>query len=82
MTDFLFGFARALVERLAAEGLLDIADGSQGAVAAYLATYLANLNEGKSLLSSIEHALLACPEVDELYFDLDALKSVVEDLRR
>ena len=80
-TPFLMGFATSLVHRLHAEGLLDIADGHHERVAVYVANYLGTVARGGSLLSSVEAALLACDEVEEIYADLDALKAVVEDLQ-
>ncbi|MBX2797705.1 MAG: hypothetical protein KTR31_08560 [Myxococcales bacterium] len=80
-TSFLFGFADALVTRLRADGLVEIEARHAAHVKAYLANYLGTTARGHSLLSSIEAALLDCPEVAELYADLDALKAVVEDLR-
>ncbi len=80
-TSLLFGFSRALIARLRAEGLVEIEAGAVSRVEIFLTNYLDTRARGHSLLSSVEAALLACPEVDELYADLDQLKEVAEDLR-
>jgi hypothetical protein len=46
----------------------------------YVANALAAAGEGRQLLSSLEKALLECPEVNELFADRDTLKVVVEGL--
>ena len=79
-TPFLMGFADALITRLVAAGLLEVAAGQQPRVVLYVANYLGTTARGGSLLSSVEAALLACPEVDELFADLEQLKDIVEDL--
>ena len=81
MSDFLRGFSRALIEQLERDGKVELAEGASVRVVHYLAHHLASLGEGRSLLSSVEQALLACDDVVELYFDLEELKAVVEDLR-
>lgn len=80
-TSFLLGFSRALIARLSADGLIEIADDQVPRVEVYLTNYLDTRARGHSLLSSVEAALLSCPEVDELYTDLEQLKELVEDLR-
>lgn len=78
-TDFLMGFSRSLVAQLVAEEQLEVST-HVDSVVVYLASRLGSLGEGKSLLSSVERALLDCPDVDEIYFDLDGLKEIVEGL--
>ncbi len=80
-TPFLMGFTQALVPRLVADGLVAIAPSDVERVQIYLANYLGQVARGGSLLSSVDAALLACPEVEEVFFDLETLKDVVEDLR-
>jgi len=80
-TPFLFGFSAALVDRLVAEGLLVLADGGRDRVVVYLGNYLGQVARGGSLLSSVDKALLTCPEVEELFVDVEGLKPIVEDLR-
>lgn len=80
-TPFLMGFTQSLLPRLVADGLVAIAPSDVETVQLYLANYLATVARGGSLLSSVDAALLACPEVEEVFFDLDALKEVVEDLK-
>ncbi|HHO53516.1 MAG TPA: hypothetical protein ENK18_22265 [Deltaproteobacteria bacterium] len=80
-TSFLLGFSQALIARLRADGLVEITEGQIPRVEVYLTNYLDTRARGCSLLSSVEAALLACPEVEELYVDLEQLKELVEDLR-
>ncbi|MEQ1505330.1 MAG: hypothetical protein ABMB14_24070 [Myxococcota bacterium] len=80
MTPFLAGFAEAVVRRLVAEGSLEVSAGGEDQVVWFVANWLGTNGPGNSLLSTLEAALLACPEVDELYADLDRLKAVVDDL--
>jgi len=79
-TPFLFGFAQALVDRLLAEELLLVQEGSRDRVVVYLGNYLGKVARGGSLLSSVDAAFLACPEVEEVFVDLEGLKAIVEDL--
>ncbi len=80
-TSFLMGFSEALIDRLLAEGLLEVAPGGRDRVVIYVANYLGTVARGGSLLSSVEAALLGCDAVEELYADLDQLKDLVEDLK-
>ena len=79
-TPFLMSFSMALVARLERERLLELALGQRERVVIYVANYLDTIARGGSLLSNVEAALLACPEVEELYADIDELKRIVEDL--
>ena len=81
MSDFLRGFSRALVYRLQRAERIELVDGSTERVILHLTHHLGTLPEGRSLLSSVEQGLLACGDVIELYFDLEELKDIVEDLR-
>jgi hypothetical protein len=80
-TPFLFGFSGALIDRLLAEELLVLHDGARDRVVVFVGNYLGQVARGGSLLSSVDAALLACDEVDEVFVDLEGLKSIVEDLR-
>jgi len=80
-TPFLFGFAGALVDRLLALELLVIEDGGRERVVVFLGNYLGQVARGGSLLSSVDAALLACPEVEEVFVDVEGLKPIVESLR-
>ena len=80
-TPFLVRFAESLVGRLLAAGLLELRPGAAVDVVSFLAERLAEAPSGSSLLSTVEKALLACPDVIELYADLDTLKAEVEALR-
>lgn len=79
-TPFLTGFANALVVTLLERDLLEVQAEQGGRVVRYLADHLGTHARGGSLLSNVEAALLSCPEVEELYADIDSLKVVVEDL--
>lgn len=80
-TPFLVGFAQAVVTALLEEKLLDVEPGGEVRVVLYVANHLGAVGQGSSLLSALEKALLTCPEVRELYADLDSLKVVVEGLK-
>jgi hypothetical protein len=80
VTPFLTRFSERLVVRLVAEGAVEIAELDRDRVVLFVANWLGTRARGGSLLSNVEAALLACPEVGELYADLDRLKAVVDDL--
>lgn len=80
-TPFLVGFAEALISALLAERLVDLEPGGEVRAVLFVANWLGTVGQGTSLLSSVEKALLQCPEVHELYADLDTLKVVVEGLK-
>lgn len=79
-TPFLTGYSNALVVCLLREGLVEVRPGSEGQVVAFVATYLHEKARGGSIISSTSAALLACPDVEELYADDDQLKDVVDGL--
>lgn len=80
-TSFLVGFAESVVTRLQAEELVELEPGGEARAVLYVANWLGTAGQGSQLLTQLEKALLTCPEVRELYADLDALKALVEDLR-
>jgi len=75
------GFSQAVIDALRERELAELRAGRALDVVAYVARRLDEAREGSSLISSLEAALLACPDVEELYADLDELKDVVDDLR-
>lgn len=79
-TPFMMRFAESVVDRLVAENLAELAPGGRAAAVTFVAGFLATSAQGGSLISGLEHALLACPDVLELYADLDRLKQLVDDL--
>lgn len=79
-STFLHGFAQAVVTKLVADNLLECVAQEQPSVVVFVATELARPGKGRSLISSLERALLACPSVDELYADFDAIKRAVDAL--
>lgn len=80
-TPFLLGYAAALVEALLHDGSIEIEPGQESAVVAFVARDLEVRGKGGSLISCTSRALLACPQVVELYVDDQELKEVVEHLR-
>ncbi len=58
----------------------DIRSGSRARVVVFVANWLSTEAEGGSVLSHLERALLACPEVEELY-DLVPTRSRVRIVR-
>jgi hypothetical protein len=79
-TPFLASFAESVVTRLIDDRLVEIAPGAHGRTVLFVANWLGTNARGGSLLSGLEAALLACPEVVELYADLERLKAIVDDL--
>lgn len=79
-TPFLVGFSQRVIVRLLDERLVDLVPGGETRAMLYVANALAAAGEGRQLLSSLEKALLECPEVNELFADRDALKVIVEGL--
>lgn len=79
-TPFLVGFAERVVDRLLADDLVVLASGGRTAAVLFVAEFLATTAQGGSLISGLEQALIRCPQVDELYADLDRLKQLVDDL--
>ena len=77
---FLFGFSQQVVYRLVRSGALEVRPGTEDLVALYLANFLGSRGQGYSLVSSVSAGLLACPEVEELFADDDAVKAAVDDM--
>ncbi len=75
------GFSRAVVERLVREGQIELVASSEERVVQFVAAALGGAHEGSSLISTLARALLACPDVDELYLDNVGLKELVGDLK-
>jgi hypothetical protein len=79
-TPFLVGFAEAVVSLLERSDLVEIRQGGQARVVVFVAEWLETEARGGSLLSNLEKALIACPDVEELYANLDDLKTLVDGL--
>ena len=79
-TPFLQTFATAVVRQLLAEGLLEVRRGHEVNVADFVAQQLGSVGPGAQLVSSITAALIACPEVDELYADKERLGDLITEL--
>ena len=80
-STFLNQFAEAWVSRLLVADLLELRKGREIATARHLADYLHQNGKGRSLLSTVEQALLKCDDVIEFYADQDTLKDIVETLK-
>lgn len=74
-------FSASLVDQLVQRELLIVGPAGNAAVAAYVAERLAAVNAG-SLLSTVEAALLASDDVEEVFVDLEQLKALVDDMDR
>lgn len=79
-TPFLTGFASAVVARLVQTEQLEIVAGSEAAVAEFLAARLFAARDGAQLITTTGKALLAAPDVEELWADDDEIKQVVQEL--
>lgn len=79
-TPFLTTFSERVLARLMTDRLITIDEAAVDRVVLFVANWLGSREPGSSLISSLEAALLACTEVDEVFADLDDLKSVVDDL--
>ena len=79
--SFLQGYARVLVHELIQRELLEVVPGRHEAVVVFVAEYMAEHGQNRSAISLTGQALLACPDVDELYADDEALKDAVDALR-
>jgi len=79
--SFLQGYARALVGELVRRELLEVVEGREEAVILFVAEYLTTHGQNRSAISLTGRALVACPDVDELYADDEALKDAVDALR-
>jgi hypothetical protein len=81
-TPFLLQFASSLVPALCEHGDVELFPGAtQNAVVAFMADRLGGARDGSSLVSTVVAALVACPEVEELYADNETLIARIEDLK-
>jgi hypothetical protein len=80
-TPFLAAFAERVVSRLIEDQLVKLdGAGAEDRATLFVANWLGSRQPGSSLLSSLEAALLACPEVADVYVDIEGLKALVDDL--
>lgn len=79
-TPFLYQFSVVVVRRLLEGDRLEVAAGQEDLVARFVADALADAKEGSSLVSTLTRALLASPDVEELYADEDELRELINDL--
>ena len=79
LTPFLMNFASAVIFHLQQQGLLELC-GNETRAVTFVANYLGTIARGGSLISSLTAALIACPEVEELYADDEQLKQILQDL--
>jgi hypothetical protein len=80
MSELIDAFCLRIVADLVRAGRLVVVAGAERQVAAFAAAHLAARPEGASLVSSLSSALLACPEVEELYCDDLELRDRITDL--
>lgn len=80
MSNFLHAFAHRIVLELVAAGRLAVAPEDVPSVIEQLTERLTVQKEGQSLINAVSTALLAIPEVDELYADDEELRERINDL--
>lgn len=80
-TPFLVNFASALVARLVETRQLEVVEGSEAAVAEFVAAQLFAARQGSQLIATTSKALVASPHVEELWADDDELKQLVQELK-
>jgi hypothetical protein len=79
MSAFVVGFVHAVVERLVASGELELAPGTEARVAAFVGARVAD-GKPRSLVSAVGEALVACPDVVEVFADDERLKEVIDEV--
>lgn len=79
-TTYLYRFSAVVVHRLIEGDRLEVSSGREEQVARFVADALTDAREGSSLISTLTKALLASPDVEELYADEDELKELINDL--
>jgi hypothetical protein len=79
MPDLLARFAHVILDRLVAAEAVELAPGGHDDAAAFVAHALRNA-EMRSLVTSLESALLRCPEVTEVFCSDEELKRHIDDL--
>lgn len=79
-TPFLTSFTEVVLGHLIADGQLEVEPGGVPAVVTFVAGRLGTARQGDSLVSTFVAAVLASPEVVELYADNDTIKQLITDL--
>lgn len=79
-SPFLVRFTEVVLGRLVTDGQLEIASGRHDAVVVFVAARLGAARQGDSLVSTFVAAVLASPDVDELFADNDTIKQLITDL--
>jgi len=79
-TPFLLQFTEVVLGRLVASGELEVESGKDTDVVRFVADRLGSARQGDSLVSSMVAAVLASPDVVELYADNDRIKQLITDL--
>ncbi len=80
-SDLVVMFSRAIVARLVRDGLLALRpEATLAQVADHVAQALSVERAGQQLITTVGRALEACPLVEDLYADDEALSSVASDL--
>lgn len=80
MSDLLNAFAHRLVLELVAAERIAVAPSDVPAVIAQLRERLTVQREGQSLINAVSTALLAIPEVDEVWADDDELRERINEM--
>jgi len=80
-TPFLKGFATRVLVKLVADGHVEVEPGSEERVVSFVADNLHGLSKGSQLITSLVKAIIACPDVVELYIDDDDLRELITDLQ-
>jgi len=78
-TPFLRRFSTTVVTRMRAEGLLVVGPAGEAPVIAYVANALGS-ERHVSLVSTVSRALIACPDVEEVYGDDGDIKAIIDDM--
>jgi hypothetical protein len=79
-TPFLYRFSVIVVRRLLQGDRLEVVQGREEQVVRHVADALTQAREGSSLVSTLTRALLASPDVEELFADEDELRELINDL--
>ena len=79
-SPFLLRFTEVVVGRLVADGQIELEPGGDPQVALFVAERLGAARQGDSLVSTFVAALIAAPDVIELYADNDTIQQLITDL--
>ncbi len=80
-SPFLVAFTESVVLTLVQRGQLVLC-GEQVVVVRYVAERLGEAGQGRSLITTLAAALVACPQVEELFASDEVLKDLVTEMPR